>query len=83
MSSYVCLDLESVDSGNELPVPQHICISHITCDSFKIGWDMDSLGQDRVTHYFMDLNKKENTGPNKFKHKVNNIVTHQIQLHSL
>lgn len=60
---------ESVDSSDELPVPQHICISHITCDSFKIGWDMDSVGRDRVTHYFMDLNKKENTGPNKFKHK--------------
>lgn len=61
--------LESVDGGDELPVPQHICISHITCDSFKISWDMEGAGQDRVTHYFMDLNKKENTGPNKFKHK--------------
>lgn len=64
-----CEGPESVHSGDELPVPEHICISHITCDSFRIGWDMESAGQGRVTHYFMDLNKKENTGPNKFKHK--------------
>uniref|UniRef100_A0A8C6T2N6 Phytanoyl-CoA hydroxylase-interacting protein-like C-terminal domain-containing protein n=1 Tax=Neogobius melanostomus TaxID=47308 RepID=A0A8C6T2N6_9GOBI len=65
----VCSGQDSVDSSDDLPVPQHICISQITCDSFKIGWDIESAGQDRVTHYFMDLNKKENTGPNKFKHK--------------
>ncbi|XP_033840812.2 phytanoyl-CoA hydroxylase-interacting protein-like [Periophthalmus magnuspinnatus] len=59
----------SVDDGEELPVPQHICISHITCDSFKIGWDLEGSERDRITHYFIDLNKKENADSNKFKHK--------------
>lgn len=55
---------------NELPVPQQIRISNVTCDSFRISWDMDSRGRDRITHYFIDLNKAENKDPNKFKHKV-------------
>lgn len=54
----------------ELPVPHNIKISNITCDSFKISWDMDSKSKDRITHYFIDLNKKENKNSNKFKHKV-------------
>lgn len=54
----------------ELPVPQHIKISNITCDSFKISWDMDARAKERITHYFIDLNKKENKNANKFKHKV-------------
>lgn len=65
---------ESADSGpggvDDLPVPQQIRISNITCDSFRISWDMDSRGRDRITHYFIDLNKKENKDSNKFKHKV-------------
>ncbi|XP_022598850.1 phytanoyl-CoA hydroxylase-interacting protein-like [Seriola dumerili] len=64
---------ESADSGigdaDDLPVPQQIRISNITCDSFKISWDIDSRGQERITHYFIDLNKKENRKENKFKHK--------------
>ncbi|GAA6228532.1 phytanoyl-CoA hydroxylase-interacting protein-like isoform X1 [Lates japonicus] len=64
---------ESADSGigdvDDLPVPQQIQISNITCDSFKISWDMDSRGRERITHYFIDLNKKENKKENKFKHK--------------
>ncbi|MCI4384086.1 hypothetical protein PGIGA_G00034470 [Pangasianodon gigas] len=64
---------KSQDSGiaemEELPVPQHIKISNITCDSFKICWDMDSRAKERITHYFIDLNKKENKNANKFKHK--------------
>lgn len=55
----------------ELPVPQNIKINNITCDSFKISWDMDSKAKERITHYFIDLNKKENKNSNKFKHKVN------------
>ncbi|KAM4525206.1 phytanoyl-CoA hydroxylase-interacting protein-like isoform 2-T2 [Odontesthes bonariensis] len=51
-----------------LPVPQQILISSITCDSFRISWDMESRGQDRITHYFIDLNKKEDKRSNKFKH---------------
>lgn len=70
----VCAGAQSADSGirdvDDLPVPQQIRITNITCDSFKISWDMDSRGQDRITHYFIDLNKKENMSSNKFKHKV-------------
>uniref|UniRef100_A0ACB8F8H4 Uncharacterized protein n=1 Tax=Sphaerodactylus townsendi TaxID=933632 RepID=A0ACB8F8H4_9SAUR len=54
----------------ELPVPHNIKISNITCDSFKISWDMDSKSKERITHYFIDLNKKENKNSNKFKHKL-------------
>ncbi|PKU35894.1 phytanoyl- hydroxylase-interacting [Limosa lapponica baueri] len=65
---------KSQDSGiaemEELPVPHNIKISNITCDSFKISWDMDSKSKDRITHYFIDLNKKENKNSNKFKHKT-------------
>ncbi|KAK1905782.1 Phytanoyl-CoA hydroxylase-interacting protein-like [Dissostichus eleginoides] len=53
-----------------LPVPQNIKISNITCDSFKICWDMEPSSKERITHYFIDLNKKENKNSNKFKHKV-------------
>lgn len=53
----------------ELPVPHNIKISNITCDSFKICWDMDPRAKDKITHYFIDLNKKENKNSNKFKHK--------------
>ncbi|CAO2608371.1 Phytanoyl-CoA hydroxylase-interacting protein-like, partial [Lemmus lemmus] len=64
---------KSQDSGiaemEELPVPHNIKISNITCDSFKISWEMDSKSKDRITHYFIDLNKKENKNSNKFKHK--------------
>uniref|UniRef100_A0A3Q0RME8 Fibronectin type-III domain-containing protein n=1 Tax=Amphilophus citrinellus TaxID=61819 RepID=A0A3Q0RME8_AMPCI len=54
---------------DDLPVPQQIRITNITCDSFKISWDMDSRGRERITHYFIDLNKKEKMSSNKFKHK--------------
>ncbi|XP_047464985.1 phytanoyl-CoA hydroxylase-interacting protein-like isoform X2 [Mugil cephalus] len=30
---------------------------------------MEGRGRDRITHYFIDLNKKENKSSNKFKHK--------------
>ncbi|XP_061564251.1 phytanoyl-CoA hydroxylase-interacting protein-like isoform X1 [Cololabis saira] len=62
---------ESADSGigvDDLPVPQQIQVSSITCDSFRIIWDMDGRGRDRITHYFMDLNKKEDKSSNQFKH---------------
>ncbi|MGH0124098.1 UNVERIFIED_CONTAM: hypothetical protein FKN15_018179 [Acipenser sinensis] len=65
---------KSQDSGiaemEELPVPQNIKINNITCDSFKISWDMDPKSKERITHYFIDLNKKENKNSNKFKHKI-------------
>ncbi|XP_076834193.1 phytanoyl-CoA 2-hydroxylase interacting protein-like a isoform X1 [Brachyhypopomus gauderio] len=55
--------------GMELPVPVNIQISNITCDSFKICWDTDAHTKDKITHYFIDLNKKETKSSNKFKHK--------------
>ncbi|GCC34054.1 phytanoyl-CoA hydroxylase-interacting protein-like [Chiloscyllium punctatum] len=64
---------KSQDSGiaemEELAVPHNIKISNITCDSFKISWSMDPKYKDRITHYFIDLNKKETKNSNKFKHK--------------
>ncbi|XP_037610480.1 phytanoyl-CoA hydroxylase-interacting protein-like isoform X2 [Sebastes umbrosus] len=61
---------ESADGGvDDLPVPQQIRISNITCDSFKISWEMESRRRERISHYFIDLNKKENQKENKFKHK--------------
>ncbi|KAI5102673.1 phytanoyl-CoA 2-hydroxylase interacting protein-like a [Silurus meridionalis] len=53
----------------ELPVPLNIRISNITCDSFKICWEMDPRTKEKITHYFIDLNKKENKSSNQFKHK--------------
>ncbi|XP_059929630.1 phytanoyl-CoA hydroxylase-interacting protein-like [Gadus macrocephalus] len=60
---------QDISEVEELPVAQNIKISNITCDSFKICWDMDPKVKDRITHYFIDLNKKENKNSNKFKHK--------------
>ncbi|XP_024916402.1 phytanoyl-CoA hydroxylase-interacting protein-like, partial [Cynoglossus semilaevis] len=59
----------SISELEELPVPRNIKISNITCDSFKICWDMEPGSRERITHYFIDLNKKENKNSNKFKHK--------------
>lgn len=53
-----------------LSTPHSIEINNITCDSFRISWVMDVGDLDRVTHYFIDLNKKENKNSNKFKHRV-------------
>ncbi len=62
--------------GMELTVARNIKISNITCDSFKICWDMDPHTTEKITHYFIDLNKKENKNSNKFKHKVLNDSVH-------
>lgn len=68
-----CPGTESADSGivdsEDLPVPQQIQISNITCDSFKISWEMESRGRERISHYFIDLNKRESRTENQFKHK--------------
>uniref|UniRef100_A0ACB8EXJ4 Uncharacterized protein n=1 Tax=Sphaerodactylus townsendi TaxID=933632 RepID=A0ACB8EXJ4_9SAUR len=53
-----------------LSTPHSIEINNITCDSFRISWAMDVGDLDKVTHYFIDLNKKENKNSNKFKHRV-------------
>ncbi|XP_039380965.1 phytanoyl-CoA hydroxylase-interacting protein isoform X2 [Mauremys reevesii] len=52
-----------------LSTPRSIEINNITCDSFRISWAMDGGDLERVTHYFIDLNKKENKNSNKFKHR--------------
>ncbi|XP_069473851.1 phytanoyl-CoA hydroxylase-interacting protein [Ambystoma mexicanum] len=52
-----------------LSTPHSIHISDITCDSFRIAWAMNQGDLDRVSHYFIDLNKKENKNSNKFKHR--------------
>ncbi|CAB1344059.1 unnamed protein product [Coregonus sp. 'balchen'] len=59
----------SIAEMEELPVPQNIKINNITCDSFKINWDMDCRAKVCITNYFIDLNKKEHKNSNKFKHK--------------
>lgn len=53
-----------------LSTPHSIEINNITCDSFRISWAMEDSDLERVTHYFIDLNKKENKNSNKFKHRV-------------
>ena len=53
-----------------LSTPHSIEINNITCDSFRICWAMEASDLERVTHYFIDLNKKENKNSNKFKHRV-------------
>lgn len=60
-----------------LSTPRSIEINNITCDSFRISWAMDVGDLDRVTHYFIDLNKKENKNSNKFKHRVSHVMTHE------
>ncbi|NWI72934.1 PHYIP protein, partial [Dryoscopus gambensis] len=52
-----------------LSTPKNIEINNITCDSFRISWAMEKGDLERVTHYFIDLNKKENKNSNKFKHR--------------
>ncbi|XP_064789404.1 phytanoyl-CoA hydroxylase-interacting protein-like [Oncorhynchus masou masou] len=59
----------SIAEKEDLPVPQNVKITNITCDSFKINWDMDCRAKDHITNYFIDLNKKEHNNSNKFKHK--------------
>ena len=53
-----------------LSTPKNIEINNITCDSFRISWAVEKGDLERVTHYFIDLNKKENKNSNKFKHRV-------------
>lgn len=71
------LPLPSVPTGAKpegsmelLSTPHSIEVNNITCDSFRISWSMENSDLERVTHYFIDLNKKENKNSNKFKHRV-------------
>lgn len=53
-----------------LSTPHNIQISEVSCDSFRITWEMAHEDTSRVTHYFIDLSRKEGSEPNRFKHRV-------------
>lgn len=53
-----------------LATPCNIQICEVTCDSFRIIWDMPPEDTARATHFFIDLSRKENRDPNRFKHRV-------------
>lgn len=61
-----------------LSTPHSIEVNNITCDSFRISWAMENSDLERVTHYFIDLNKKENKNSNKFKHRVSTSSSHLL-----
>ncbi|MBN3317480.1 PHYIP protein, partial [Atractosteus spatula] len=52
-----------------LSTPHNIQITEVTCDSFKIAWEMHPKDAGKVTHYFIDLSRKEAKDPNRFKHR--------------
>ena len=66
----VLTEANPVGSMELLSTPHSIEVNNITCDSFRISWAMENSDLERVTHYFIDLNKKENKNSNKFKHRV-------------
>lgn len=53
-----------------LATPCNIQICEVTCDSFRIVWDMPPEDTARATHFFIDLSRKESRDPNRFKHRV-------------
>nr|BAG57632.1 unnamed protein product [Homo sapiens] len=59
-----------------LSTPHSIEINNITCDSFRISWAMEDSDLERVTHYFIDLNKKENKNSNHHKEYFQHARTH-------
>lgn len=61
-----------------LSTPCNIKICEVTCDSFRIMWDMTPEDSARATHYFIDLSRKENRDPNRFKHRVWNKHLHYL-----
>ncbi|XP_077571974.1 phytanoyl-CoA hydroxylase-interacting protein-like [Stigmatopora nigra] len=52
-----------------LATPCNIQICEVTCDSFRIVWDMTPQDTSRATHFFIDLSRKECRDPNRFKHR--------------
>uniref|UniRef100_A0A8C6S870 Phytanoyl-CoA 2-hydroxylase interacting protein n=1 Tax=Neogobius melanostomus TaxID=47308 RepID=A0A8C6S870_9GOBI len=52
-----------------LCTPCNIQICEVTCDSFRIMWDMTPEDTARATHFFIDLSRKDNRDPNRFKHR--------------
>ncbi|XP_028851881.1 phytanoyl-CoA hydroxylase-interacting protein [Denticeps clupeoides] len=54
---------------DQLSTPCDVQICDVTCDSFRIAWEMSTEDTDRVTHYFIDLRRKEGGEQNRFKHR--------------
>ncbi|KAK7934189.1 hypothetical protein WMY93_005085 [Mugilogobius chulae] len=52
-----------------LCTPCNIQICEVTCDSFRIMWDMTPEDTARATHFFIDLSRKDHRDPNRFKHR--------------
>ncbi|KTF97166.1 hypothetical protein cypCar_00013146 [Cyprinus carpio] len=62
-------DCEAMAEVELLSTPHNIQISDVTCDSFRITWEMAHEDTSRVTHYFIDLSRKEGSEHNRFKHR--------------
>lgn len=62
--------LQAMAEVELLSTPHDIEISDVTCDSFRITWEMAPEDPSRVTHYFIDLSRKEGSEHNRFKHRV-------------
>uniref|UniRef100_A0A3Q3WSZ7 Phytanoyl-CoA hydroxylase-interacting protein-like C-terminal domain-containing protein n=1 Tax=Mola mola TaxID=94237 RepID=A0A3Q3WSZ7_MOLML len=65
-----------------LSTPCNIQICEVTCDSFRIMWDMTPEDTARATHFFIDLSRKESRNPNRFKHRdvPTKLVAKAVQL---
>ncbi|KAM6954741.1 phytanoyl-CoA hydroxylase-interacting protein [Aplochiton taeniatus] len=57
------------DADAPLSTPCNIQICQVTCDSFRIMWDMTPEDTARASHFFIDLSRKESKDPNRFKHR--------------
>lgn len=58
------------DMDTPLSTPCNIQICEVTCDSFRIMWDMTPEDTEKATHFFIDLSRKESRDHNRFKHRV-------------
>lgn len=56
-----------------LSTPCNVQISEVTCDSFRAAWAMTPVDTARVTHYFIDLSRKEGAERNRFRNRVRTI----------
>ncbi|XP_062854734.1 phytanoyl-CoA hydroxylase-interacting protein [Trichomycterus rosablanca] len=52
-----------------LSTPCNVQISEVTCDSFRVAWEITPEDAARVTHYFIDLSRKEGAERNRFKNR--------------
>lgn len=74
LSKMICLSnvlfYPLTEMDTPLATPCNIQICEVTCDSFRIVWDMTPEDTARATHFFIDLSRKECRDPNRFKHRV-------------